>query len=342
MDSYLWDRSGPPDPEVQELEKALAVFRYVPPPLRQRAPSDDLSPIRFPRPSRLPFVLAAAAAILLAGFFAFRARLSWRADRPWKVAAVAGNPVAGAAGIHGSGELAVGQTLETDARSRAHLQIGNIGSITVGPESRVRLLATRTRHHRIALDYGSIEAKTWAPPFSFAVETPSSSLFDLGCAFTLRVDRNGYGVVHVDAGWVQFEYGDRTSIVPAGADAITRPKLGPGTAFFRDARPEFQDALASFDNSPEGSESQARSLDRLLASARPRDALTLLNLLRQTNRRDRERVLDVLDRLLPIPEGVSRQELLELQTAALDRYWSELGLGNPKSWIMRWRDVLGS
>jgi hypothetical protein len=27
-DDYLWDRSGPPDPEIQELETALEGFRH--------------------------------------------------------------------------------------------------------------------------------------------------------------------------------------------------------------------------------------------------------------------------------------------------------------------------
>jgi hypothetical protein len=33
-DNYLWDRSGEPDPEVQELEEILGSLRYQPRPLR--------------------------------------------------------------------------------------------------------------------------------------------------------------------------------------------------------------------------------------------------------------------------------------------------------------------
>ena len=32
-DNYLWDRSGEPDPEIQELEETLATLRYQPQPL---------------------------------------------------------------------------------------------------------------------------------------------------------------------------------------------------------------------------------------------------------------------------------------------------------------------
>ena len=43
---WLWDRSGPPDPEIERLEKTLAPLRY-----RHRAPE---------RPSRRGWAIAAA------------------------------------------------------------------------------------------------------------------------------------------------------------------------------------------------------------------------------------------------------------------------------------------
>lgn len=341
---YLWDKSGPPDAEIVELERTLAEFRYVAKPVDDRARNVSggwtapVSPLRL---GRWVLVTAAIAAALFVGFLAVRSRFQWRPGHAWKVSAVAGGPVVESVAIRDVGELRVGQILETDTRSRARLEIGNIGTLTVGPNSRVRLLATRTRHHRIALDYGSIEARTWAPPFTFAIDTASSSLFDLGCAFTLRMDREGFGLVRVDAGWVQFELGDQQSVVPAGAEAITRPKLGPGTPCFQDARPEFKTALATFDTSPEGSDTRARAIDVLLASARPRDTITLMSLLPKVDRPQRERMLDVLARFVPLPEGVNRGQILDLQMKAMDRYWRELGLGNPKSWLMHWRDVIG-
>jgi hypothetical protein len=353
---YLWDRSGAPDTEIAELERALGEFRYVPRPLREGAPlpRDLASTETFGKASRAstagisPRLLrrrvlgfGAIAAALLVGFVAIRSRFHWQTGQAWKVATIAGSPIVERVVVRNAGELRVGQILETDGRSRARLEIGNIGTLTVEPNSRVRLLATRTRHHRIALDYGSIEARTWAPPFTFAIDTASSSLFDLGCAFTLRMDREGSGLVRVDAGWVQFELGDQQSVVPAGAEAITRPNLGPGTPCFQDARPEFKAALATFDTSPEGSDARARAIDVLLANARPRDAITLMSLLPKVDRPQRDRVLDVLARFVPIPKGVTREQILDLQMKAMDRYWRELGLGNPKSWLMHWRDVIG-
>lgn len=59
-DNYLWDRSGEPDPEVQELEDILGTLRYQPRPLE--IPAD----IRVARKrSFMPLAIAAAVAFLV-------------------------------------------------------------------------------------------------------------------------------------------------------------------------------------------------------------------------------------------------------------------------------------
>ena len=59
-DDYLWDKTGEPDPEIQQLEKILGTLRYQPRPLE--LPQDLVVPRRrnyFP-------LLAIAASLLLA------------------------------------------------------------------------------------------------------------------------------------------------------------------------------------------------------------------------------------------------------------------------------------
>ena len=63
-DDYLWDRTGEPDPEIQELEQVLATLRYQPRPLDI---PDGIVPSRkrvlFPR----LLAIAATIAIMLLG-----------------------------------------------------------------------------------------------------------------------------------------------------------------------------------------------------------------------------------------------------------------------------------
>lgn len=60
-EDYLWDKTGEPDPEIQQLEEILSTLRYEPKPLE--LPQDLLTPRR--RWNRFP-LLAIAATVLLA------------------------------------------------------------------------------------------------------------------------------------------------------------------------------------------------------------------------------------------------------------------------------------
>lgn len=59
-DDYLWDKTGQPDPQIQELEEILGTLRYQPKPL---AIPDDL---RVPQRRNYFPLLAIAASVLLA------------------------------------------------------------------------------------------------------------------------------------------------------------------------------------------------------------------------------------------------------------------------------------
>lgn len=63
-EEYLWDKSGEPDPEIQELEEILGRLRYQPKPLEL---PDDIKPVR--RNHYLPLLAIAATLViaLLAG-----------------------------------------------------------------------------------------------------------------------------------------------------------------------------------------------------------------------------------------------------------------------------------
>ena len=60
-EDYLWDKTGEPDPEIQQLEEILGTLRYQPKPLE--LPQDLLTPRR--RSNHFPLV-AIAATVLLA------------------------------------------------------------------------------------------------------------------------------------------------------------------------------------------------------------------------------------------------------------------------------------
>lgn len=268
------------------------------------------------------FAAIAATLILAVGLGAY-----WfysRDSRPfWQVARLDGAPRIGSARMDEKGRLAVGEWLETDGTSRAQIEVGSIGEVEIDPNTRVRLLHTGVLEHRLELAQGKMSARIWAPPRLFFVDTPSAVAADLGCAYTLEVNKEGGSLLRVTSGWVALQLNDRESMVPAGAACETRTVIGPGTPYFEDASEAARLALAEFDFKPDdGNESKTRALDIVLREARPRDTLTLWHLLARVEGDDRVRVYDRMVELAPPPYGVTRDGVLQLNGQML-QLWKD-------------------
>jgi len=341
-DDYLWDPSSAPDPEVERLERMLGRLRSKAPPLDfarggpelVEGPAPDVTQIRSRYTSArflVPTLAAAASIVALIG-------LTWqttRGTRSWEVSRMTGQPRIGSAPLAGTGRLGVGQTLVTDAASRARLDVSTIGQATVDTDSRVRLVDTREGYHKLALERGTLHAFITAPPGQFVVDTPSATATDLGCVYTLHVDEDGTGVLSVTAGWVAFEFNGRESFVPAGASARTDPRVGPGTPRFDDAAKDLQAALDDLDYGTDAP-AKARDLQLVLSSATPRDAMTLWHLIARVSPADRGAVIDALDARVPMPASITREAVMRLDKAALDQWWDALGLRDA-SWWRKWK-----
>jgi ferric-dicitrate binding protein FerR (iron transport regulator) len=285
----------------------------------RQSPSKRASLPAFFAPGRRRLALAglALACCFVAGSFWFYRR----ATQPsWVVTSVAGAPVVDSKRVTKTGELGVGEWLETDAESRASLKVADIGQVEVDPETRVRLVETKLTEHRIELERGRISARIWAPPRLFYVNTPSAVAEDLGCAYTLEVDERGGSLLRVTHGWVALARGDRESIVPAGAACATQPGTGPGTPYFEDASPTFIAALARFDFEGGG----ASALAVVLSQSRRLDTLTLWHLLPRVEGDERVRVYERMAALSAPPAGVTREGILALDPAMLDTWRMQL------------------
>ena len=325
-DDYLWDGSGEPDPDVVRLEGLLQRYRHRGdlPSLPPRAPQR-----RFAVHAAMQILVTAASLMLVAAaaFFANAVR-----QAGWTVQSLAGAPVIAGSAIDGPARLPIGETITTDASSRARVDVGSIGVVDIEPNSRVRLMASRLGEHRLALDRGQIRALIWAPPRLFFVNTPSSTAIDLGCAYTLTVDDRGWGHIVVESGWVAFQYDGRESFIPQNAMCATRPGVGPGTPCYTDAAAGMAEALTILDFSPTTDVSRSRALDTVLTLSRPKDALTLWHLLSRVPPAERERVYDRLASLVPPPKGVTRDAVLQGDQRALDAWWNALGLDTAEWW----------
>ncbi len=236
----------------------------------------------------------------------------------WNVETLAGMPRIGNSLT--SEKLAVGEFLETDANSRARVQVANIGNVEVAPNSRVQLIGTKSTEHRLSLEKGSLKAQILAPPRLFIVDTPSAVAVDLGCEYTLEVDENGNARLHVTSGFVALENGKYEAIVPAGAIALTRKGKGVGTPFAEDSSAALQAALYRFDFAGGGGE----ALQTIIKEANLYDSLTLWHLLSRVATAERRKVFDALAVQVKPPAKVKREGILRLDKKMLDAWWTEI------------------
>jgi hypothetical protein len=264
------------------------------------------------------WAFAAAVVLALAGAAYWRLAHPW--GTRWEVVRLDGSPSVGAKPIRGVGQIGAGEWIETDARSRATVKVGEIGSVEVAPNTRVQVVTARPDEHRLALARGEIRAKISAPPKLFFVDTASGTAVDLGCEYALSSDEDGFGLLRVTKGWVSFQWEGLESLVPAGASCRTRPKAGPGIPYFDDAPESLKQALEIFGFEKAGND----ALSIILSESRARDTLTLWHLLSRVEAGDRGRVFDCIAALTPVPAGVSREQALKLDPQTLKRWKEEL------------------
>jgi len=294
-----------------------------------------------------PLAIAATLVLLVGGglFLLLPRRVDPQTG--WPVIRLGGTPRIGSQSVSDKSRLGIGQWLETDSGSRAKLDVANIGNVEIDPNTRVRLLQSSDSEQRLELARGRLSARISAPPKLFFVNTPSGVAEDLGCAYTLEVDDAGNSHLRVTLGWVALQLRERESVVPAGAACVTRPGIGPGTPYFEDASETFRSALSQFDF-PADQLSQSSALEIVTREARPRDAMTLFYLLTRVNGSERALVYDRMATLVPPPESVTREGMLNLNPQMMERWQGKLGLTwgrkvdkAAKTWKRIWSAALG-
>jgi hypothetical protein len=297
----------PPEPDWSRLERRRAsdsVWRWW---LARRAP-------------RLAWAAAAALTLVAAGVVE-----RWLVRDAWRVEAVEGRARLGGPAL--GARLAVGGSCTTDEGSRVRVEVKGLGQVDLAPGSSLRRVPGRRGESRLALDHGTIRASILAPPRVFVVETRVGVATDLGCEYTLSLDREKQGRLAVTRGRVAFVDHGRESFVPAGA-WCPLASGGAGVPRRDHAGDRFLALLESYDRP----DCATGTIDSVLAAAEASDAITLWHLLPRVAGAERERVARRIDELIEVPADVPLARVLALEPAALDAWWAAIGMGPADEW----------
>ena len=294
---YLWDGSGEPDAEVQNLEALLGRYRSA-------TPMPDFRRVVVMRRRRRWLLAVAAALILCAVLGALRFYTppnGWRATGSSGVAIVPHSI------------LRAGDVVRTGAQGTVRLESPAVGTLDIGANTTLRLIENRRNRHRLALTAGTIHAKTTSMPGVFVIDTPRARAIDLGCEYTLTVAPGGEGELHVISGWVDLTHGYEQSLVPEGSSALMTADGELTVPVFDDAAPRFRAAVRDF--------THTRDLATIVSLARRRDALTLLNLFRLTTSEESVVLFDRLNQLVPAPASISREAVRDWRPDVTELWW---------------------
>lgn len=226
-------------------------------------------------------------------------------DTYWMVSNIKGTPTVDDKAFTSVDSVKIGEWLVTDDSSQALLKVSNIGTIVVDPGSKIKIIKSDIGEHRIILEYGTISADIYAPPRTFFVETPSMTAVDLGCSYSLSMDKQGDGILYVKEGMVELKSDKRETLVPAGKYCLTKKGVGPGTPYREDSSPELKSALLKYDFKGGG----AAALNMILNNAKKTDAVTLLNLLPYVDGKNKEKVYAKLSKLVQTPRNIPRDSI---------------------------------
>jgi ferric-dicitrate binding protein FerR (iron transport regulator) len=322
---YLWDRSGPADPDVADLERLLA-------PLAHRAPLRAL-PAPRRRKARGMVGIAVATLAIAAGAGLFlrsggpkpsvvttppvqepQRRAPCELQTPGSFAfSTEGGSVRCGAAQRASGWMPVDETLETH-EARAKLEVASLGTVALEPNTKLRLIAPENDVQTLDLMRGTMHAKINAPPRRFVVRTPLADAVDLGCEYTLSVEEDGRGRLSVSYGAVSLERSDRAStLVTQGASCAIGAK-GPGTPLADGTNPTIRAAAADLDAG------EATAFDRLLVASTAQDTLTLWHVMRRIAPDERGRAYDRLATFVPPPPKAPRDAVVRGDHAAIAAY----------------------
>lgn len=314
MTDYLYDKTGPVDPDVAELEGLLGGHAHGAP-LRELPPRRTRSTAR-----RTGAIALAATALAIAIALVLVRRGDDCGGSTGFAFAVDGGPARCAGGVATRGTLPVGAWLETAGGSVADVRVADIGRLTVFGDSRVRLIDTGAAGHRLELARGRVAARVVAPPRLFVVDTPVASAVDLGCAYELAVDSDGRTRLRVTSGAVSLEGRGVVAYAPMDTEVVAVAGRGPGTPVARRAAPALRDAVARFD----AGDADTAGVAAIAAAAGPGDTVTLWNLLARTRGDARARIAARLDQLSPRPGDVAAADVIAGDAAAIERWRVDL------------------
>lgn len=238
----------------------------------------------------------------------------------WKLIDVQGNVTINGKPASQVDALSIGDWIETDELSSATINIPDIGTITLEPGTKIRLVQSDDDKKKIELQYGMLNSDTRASKSNLYINSDKTTAIDFGGVFSFAVDKNGEGLIFVQDGSVKVKSDNRDAIIPTGQFCYVMTNLGPGTPFSKDASKEFRKSLMQYDFYNGGAEAFASAF----SSAGFTDAISLVNLIPTVPGNDRVAVFNKISNYVAPPGNIHRDSIKYYKVEELKEWILEI------------------
>ena len=218
------------------------------------------------------------------------------------------------------GELAENDIIETDAISRIVIQVPDVGSINLEPNSKIQRLPA----NKIQLLSGILSANKKGASKLLTLVVPGAEIKDyfLGGQFTLAVNEENITTVNVNDGWTTIVKNELETLLLPNHTCRIIPDSGIGLPYLNTSTSAFVEAVNNFCfTSPNNEE----ALISVLTKAELNNSVTLWNLMKRVTRKQRDMVIYTMFGLLGDPPiGVTDEGLRTLNAEMLQKLIEEI------------------
>jgi RNA polymerase sigma-70 factor (ECF subfamily) len=209
--------------------------------------------------------------------------------------------------------------ITTESSSSAIIDIENLGKIEIGPGS---LLKRLEESNTAKLVSGKLNISTSSTDEYLFIEIPSAVVeeYYLSTDYSISMDQPGIVVVEAASGWLKIVSGDKVSILPEGYSVKVITGVGLGIPVYNESSFSLSSLLEEYLFAGRN----IGVLTSILDVSEKTGAITLWNLLQRVIPGHRGLVYDKLNNLVPHPEGVSKEGVLDLKDDMLQLWLEEI------------------
>jgi hypothetical protein len=240
-------------------------------------------------------------------------------NSPWKVNTKEGTVVVNGI-VNFSGKIRQGESLLTEADSRAAILVPGIGNIDVDENSLLLLEKAKDGNNRIRLQKGSIKIVNMANMPDLAIDVASCVVVDRSGQFGISIGENNLINVSVDFGFVELQHGSQMVYINEGyiCEILNGDKIG--VPYRNDASDELKEEVKNF----ESNKINDGTINKIIKAATPKDMLTLLELIPRTSQLKRQILFQAIANNFPPPESVTLAGIINGDSNMLYLWWQEI------------------